>query len=631
MVTIDLVLERLKRVRKNARGYLAQCPAHDDRGPSLSVTTSERGILLHCFAGCTAESVAEKLGVRMTDLFTEPPRGADVVQLKRNEPRYLTLEDLAAHKHIPASFLAGFHCTTATGGWGSRVEIPYPTREGAAHRTRYRSALVAKEGSSWGPGDSLIPYMPDRGALADAEGYAFVVEGESDVWTLLYAGFPAIGIPGATSASILRLEHVRGLARLLIVQETDSAGEKFVQLTRAHLAEIGFEGEVITFHCPGTAKDPSSLYIRNPDTFAEAMRTELARVTAPPEPRWRLLADAIPDLLRPLGPRLTTGFPELDRCTRGGFPRGRFIVVSGAPGAAKTTLAVNLARTFEWQAETVLYLAADEPASGIAMRIGQMFGFHREGLEEDSDIGEATRAGFVDRMRGHRFVVMDPDLASLTLEDAAECLHEARGGPGGILIVDSLQTVRCAAAQAFDKPRERMDAVVLVCKRIAQRGAVVVALSEMNRGGYTGEKTSALGASKESSAIEYGASVLLGMTRVPFTEATADFDIEVAKNRLGGERPTFRVRLDLATAELAEVTRPKPEQIAAKRPGKLTPLQKVRAVLENAVRPMTGNEVVFAAGAAKAAALQAIADMRASGELRELQGGIWLVTRPDPE
>lgn len=36
---------------------LCRCPAHDDRKPSLSIRQGNRGILVHCFAGCPRETV----------------------------------------------------------------------------------------------------------------------------------------------------------------------------------------------------------------------------------------------------------------------------------------------------------------------------------------------------------------------------------------------------------------------------------------------------------------------------------------------------------------------------------------------------------------------------------------------
>jgi hypothetical protein len=50
---------------------MALCPAHADKNPSLSINESNGKILLHCFAGCSVESICEVLQIRVSDLFSE--------------------------------------------------------------------------------------------------------------------------------------------------------------------------------------------------------------------------------------------------------------------------------------------------------------------------------------------------------------------------------------------------------------------------------------------------------------------------------------------------------------------------------------------------------------------------------
>lgn len=69
MTAADL-LPHLPAVKSpGARGWLAQCPAHDDHSPSLSVRGGDRGLLLKCWAGCSIEDITRKLGLRISDLF----------------------------------------------------------------------------------------------------------------------------------------------------------------------------------------------------------------------------------------------------------------------------------------------------------------------------------------------------------------------------------------------------------------------------------------------------------------------------------------------------------------------------------------------------------------------------------
>lgn len=67
-------LSRLSRVHQSGRDrWMARCPAHADRGPSLSIRLAQDGrILLHCFAGCGASDVVEAMGLTLSDLFARP-------------------------------------------------------------------------------------------------------------------------------------------------------------------------------------------------------------------------------------------------------------------------------------------------------------------------------------------------------------------------------------------------------------------------------------------------------------------------------------------------------------------------------------------------------------------------------
>ena len=52
----------LPGVRKIAEGrWLACCPAHDDKNPSLSITQTSDKVLVHCFAGCEQRDVLQAL------------------------------------------------------------------------------------------------------------------------------------------------------------------------------------------------------------------------------------------------------------------------------------------------------------------------------------------------------------------------------------------------------------------------------------------------------------------------------------------------------------------------------------------------------------------------------------------
>lgn len=58
--------------QKAPDNWMARCPAHGDKNPSLSITLKPDGkVLMHCFTGCTVEEICAAVGLKMSDLMPE--------------------------------------------------------------------------------------------------------------------------------------------------------------------------------------------------------------------------------------------------------------------------------------------------------------------------------------------------------------------------------------------------------------------------------------------------------------------------------------------------------------------------------------------------------------------------------
>lgn len=88
------LLDRLDGVKHTGEGrWLACCPGHGDRTPSLSIReTGDGTLLVHCFAGCRAADVVAAIGLSLSDLFPERPE--DRAPLRRGE-RWMPRDVLA--------------------------------------------------------------------------------------------------------------------------------------------------------------------------------------------------------------------------------------------------------------------------------------------------------------------------------------------------------------------------------------------------------------------------------------------------------------------------------------------------------------------------------------------------------
>ena len=61
-MTPEEFVGRLERVKRSGKGWMARCPAHEDKTASLSIGEGDDSrVLLRCFAGCSAEEIVAAL------------------------------------------------------------------------------------------------------------------------------------------------------------------------------------------------------------------------------------------------------------------------------------------------------------------------------------------------------------------------------------------------------------------------------------------------------------------------------------------------------------------------------------------------------------------------------------------
>ncbi|MHB1424763.1 MAG: YfjI family protein [Gemmataceae bacterium] len=184
----------------------------------------------------------------------------------------LAVETLAHAKRLPPDYLHSLGVADAADQAGY-VIIDYRDAGGYTRAVRRRHSLATK--ARWKKNTHAIAYGEDHLSEAVKDGYLTVVEGESDCWTLWYHGFPALGIPGAECARVLQVSHVTPFKRLYVVQEGDAAGEKFVDGIVRRLAELRWLGQLRVITMSDKTKDPSVLYIANPEAFAQDWRQRM--------------------------------------------------------------------------------------------------------------------------------------------------------------------------------------------------------------------------------------------------------------------------------------------------------------------------------------------------------------------
>lgn len=80
MGKLDNLVSRLQKPKRTGKdSWIACCPAHQDKNPSMTIREIEPDkILLHCFAGCSVEEITGAVGLGIGDLM--PDRAPDALR-----------------------------------------------------------------------------------------------------------------------------------------------------------------------------------------------------------------------------------------------------------------------------------------------------------------------------------------------------------------------------------------------------------------------------------------------------------------------------------------------------------------------------------------------------------------------
>ena len=80
-MSLENILARLNKVKKSGKGYIACCPAHEDKSPSMVLKDDDGTVLIHCFAGCGIDEIMGAIGMDASELF--PPKESHSKGIKK--------------------------------------------------------------------------------------------------------------------------------------------------------------------------------------------------------------------------------------------------------------------------------------------------------------------------------------------------------------------------------------------------------------------------------------------------------------------------------------------------------------------------------------------------------------------
>lgn len=180
----ERILDRLRedghRVDQRGDRAQAQCPAHDDRNPSLSIKGIEGSVLVRCQAGCGIEDVLAALEMTKADLYDD---------------------------HLGARY----DYLDASGSKVLRTVIRTPEKA-------FRQNVIEKD-------EVTLFRLPQVVEAVEAGWLIYLVEGEKDVLALESIGLVATSAPmGANNFSKVDVAPLTG-AKVTAIVDRDEAGK----------------------------------------------------------------------------------------------------------------------------------------------------------------------------------------------------------------------------------------------------------------------------------------------------------------------------------------------------------------------------------------------------------------------
>ena len=243
---LEIVLGRIEGVKRAGKGWVARCPAHDDKNPSLSISAGAGGrVLLHCHAGCETTTICDALGLTSADLFpddlsTDRPSREQIREKVRSWP------DLprATRAHTPRG-------SALTRTWrypgGKYAVSRYDSPSGKSFRPFHRVS------DGWKIGDPEEGHLPLYHAQAGlrAQGTIFVVEGEKCVEAAQSIGLCAVtSAHGAQSPGRSDWEMLAG-RDVAILPDNDDAGREYAERVAVYLSALSPPSRVKILALPG--------------------------------------------------------------------------------------------------------------------------------------------------------------------------------------------------------------------------------------------------------------------------------------------------------------------------------------------------------------------------------------------
>lgn len=253
--------------------------------------------------------------------------------------------------------------------------------------------------------------------------------------------------------------------------------------------------------------------------------------------------------------RFSVSIPSLNEATVGGIPTGRLFVVQGEPDSGKTGLAIQIGVEIGMRHDAlVLIYAADGGESAAAVRVGGLLGLSIEKLDIRDDLEKEKLA---EQLANRRIYIVEDSHEDATIENVIEEAEKLDPDVAHVLVVDSIQETPPGSDNGTSE-RDTVNATVRLLRRAKQSAVAwtIIATSEVVKWAFASKRASdrsrQIAAGSDSAKIGYAADLVVHLSGDPGLEP--EFGCaKVVKNKLGGGKPSFALKLDRESLRLSEI------------------------------------------------------------------------------
>lgn len=314
---IERVLAQFPDAKRCGAGWMAQCPAHDDRRPSLAITEGEDGrVLIHCHAGCPPEEVCAAVGLCMADLMpTDDTLCRDRGRVKVKPDAYASSKDAVAalDRQFGRPSATWTYCNVHGQPVGLVLRWDRPSDKDIRP--------VSQCANGWRIGAMPAPRplyrLPE---IVRSVERVYVVEGEKAADAMRSLGLVATTSAGGANAPQLTDWHHLAGRDVVIVPDNDPPGHKYAKTVAELVTRAGAKSVRIldlAVHAPALPEHGDIADIVADDRWCGlslgdgADQTDLARLITQ-------LAEAAPEWVPQPWPEIIS----LDEQDRPPFPTG---------------------------------------------------------------------------------------------------------------------------------------------------------------------------------------------------------------------------------------------------------------------------------------------------------------------